>query len=218
MTKPKDDLEAVRGIADILESFSDEERERIIRWARERLGMGVTQPQSQPQPTPGQPPQPPYAPTPTPNPPASDIRSFIDQKDPKNDKQLAAVVAYFHQFVAPEDQKKDSITSADLIDACRQADRRRPGRPAQTLGNAYNDGLLDRGEHGHYSLNSVGENLVSMVLPEQPGDPGARRTTARRPGRRKATRRPTKAKKKAKAKKKTNKKKAKRKTRKKKAS
>ena len=42
MTKGTDDLEAVRSIVKALESFSPEEQERIIRWAREKLGLTVT--------------------------------------------------------------------------------------------------------------------------------------------------------------------------------
>lgn len=187
MAKPKDDLEAVRAIADTLESFSNDERERIIRWAREKLGM--TGSHVSPSPLTSQPPAAPQtipAASGVPSPSAPrDIRSFIQEKDPKNDSQMAAVVAYYHHFVAPESERKESITSADLIEACRQAERARPTRPAQTLVNAYGQGLLNRGEHGHYSLNSVGENLVAMVLPDNSGDTGARRTANRRPAKKK---------------------------------
>src|SRR4051794_32417681 len=104
MTKPQDDLDAVREIVATLEEFADSDRERILRWAREKLGMeqvsglgaggaaiensalerGNAAPQQQVQP------QPATAPATT----VSDIRSFIAQKDPKNDTQLSAVVAY----------------------------------------------------------------------------------------------------------------------------
>jgi hypothetical protein len=203
LTKPKDDLEAVREVAATLEEFTNEERERIFRWAREKLGMrsaasaslagdpGITNPPSL---TPAVAPSATAAAVGT-----RDIRSFIKEKDPKNDSQMAAVVAYYHQFVAPESQRKESITSEDLIEACRQSDRARPTRPAQTLVNAYGQGLLNRGEQGHYSLNAVGENLVAMVLPDKSGETGARRTANRRPvGKSRATSgRTTKGKKKA---------------------
>jgi len=186
MTKAKDDLEAVREVAATLEQFSNEERERIIRWAREKVGMSVSE--SSVSPTTGR-----VGASPAPASPsasqtggARDIRSFIQEKDPKNDSQLAVVVAYYYQFVAPQDQRRDSITSADLVEACRQSDRARPLRPAQTLVNAYGQGLLNRGEQGHYSLNPVGENLVAMVLPDESGATGARRTASRRPAGKKA--------------------------------
>src|SRR6184192_3203416 len=39
MSGKSDDLEAVRVLADTLQPFAVEDRERIIRWSRERLGM-----------------------------------------------------------------------------------------------------------------------------------------------------------------------------------
>lgn len=164
MTDPKDDLEAVRVLVATLDKFDVADRERIIRWAREKLGM----------------PDEPSALRGIPSPPPVesrdlgrtqggaplDIKSFINQKNPQSDNHLAAVVAYFHHFHAPADKRKDTITKEDLIDACRKADRRRPARPAQVLVNAFHAGLLDKADRAHYRLNSVGENLVAMVLPE----------------------------------------------------
>jgi len=42
-SKP-DDSEAVRSLADTLQPFDSEDRERIIRWAREKLGMTARKP------------------------------------------------------------------------------------------------------------------------------------------------------------------------------
>src|SRR5262245_44849357 len=39
MSSKPDDLEAVRSLTDTLQPFSNDDRERIIRWAREKLGM-----------------------------------------------------------------------------------------------------------------------------------------------------------------------------------
>jgi hypothetical protein len=192
MTKPQDDLDAIRQIVAILEDFEDSDRERILRWAREKLGMqqisglgagaattensatgrGNAAPQQQVQP------QPATAPAST----ASDIRSFIAQKDPKNDTQLSAVVAYYYQFQAPSSERKDAITADDLVDACRKSERRRPARPAQTLVNAYADGVLDKVDRGQYRINSVGENLVAMVLPAAGDSPKAPRRSRPSPG------------------------------------
>ena len=41
MTKPADDLEAVRVVAEALQEFDAKDQERIIRWAREKLGLSV---------------------------------------------------------------------------------------------------------------------------------------------------------------------------------
>ena len=177
-SKAKDDLGAVRDIAALLEEFSNDERERIIRWVREKLGMisvaaASTQPATQVSVA-----SPATAPV-TP-PPATDMRTFVAQKNPKNDKQLAAVVAYYHRFMAAGDQRKESISSGDLIEACRVADRGRPASAAQTLVNAFHDGFMDRAERGAYKLNTVGENLVAMVLPDGNGGGESRRPSGRR--------------------------------------
>jgi len=42
MSSKPDDLEAVRSIADTLQPFANDDRERIIRWAREKLGMSTS--------------------------------------------------------------------------------------------------------------------------------------------------------------------------------
>lgn len=42
MSSKPDDLEAVRFIADTLQPFANDDRERIIRWAREKLGMSTS--------------------------------------------------------------------------------------------------------------------------------------------------------------------------------
>ena len=39
MSSKPDDLDAVRSLTDTLQPFSNDDRERIIRWAREKLGM-----------------------------------------------------------------------------------------------------------------------------------------------------------------------------------
>ena len=44
MSSKADDLEAVRLLAGTLQPFPNEDRERIIRWAREKLGMVSTAP------------------------------------------------------------------------------------------------------------------------------------------------------------------------------
>jgi hypothetical protein len=167
MATPKDDLEAVRAVAAALEGFDANEQERIIRWARERLGLSAP---PTPPPSPSTPPS--VAPTqPTQFPPVGrDFKTFVTEKNPKNDVQFAAAVAFFHRFEAPEEERKHEINSKDLQDACRFADRRRLKHPGQTLRNAHAMGLLDKGtKSGSFTINSVGENLVAMTLPAKDG-------------------------------------------------
>jgi hypothetical protein len=42
LSTEKDDLEAVREISKILGPFSNDEREMVLRWVRERIGMEVS--------------------------------------------------------------------------------------------------------------------------------------------------------------------------------
>lgn len=94
-----DDLEAVRQITTILDPFDSDDRERILRWAREKLGM-PRPPESTVQiPKVASPPQEVGA-TVRSSEQATDIKSFVQQKAPKNDRHLAAVVAYYFHFVA----------------------------------------------------------------------------------------------------------------------
>ena len=51
MTKPTDDLEAVRIVAEALQGFDARDQDRIIRWAREKLGQ-VAPPPPRPAPPP----------------------------------------------------------------------------------------------------------------------------------------------------------------------
>lgn len=154
-------------VADALEPFNEQDRERIIRWARERLGMSVSEHRQVPaSAAPIKAPAAIDAPVETTTASSlSDIRSFVTQKAPKNDSQFCAVVAYYYLFEAPQDQRKDTISGDDLQEAARKVNRDRFVRPAQTLMNAYTSGYLDKAEYAKYKLNTVGENLVAMVLP-----------------------------------------------------
>jgi hypothetical protein len=170
-SKKRDNLEAARIVRDALSGFAQEEQKRILRWAAESLGIGAVSP------IPPKPTGPPQPPTYTPAVPtlsskqgvpniANNVKTFVDEKNPQTDIQLATAIAYFYRFEAPEAERKDEIDAIFLSDACRLAGR--PGKllkPAKTLNNAHAKGLLDRGARGKFSINSVGENLVGMTLP-----------------------------------------------------
>lgn len=187
MAKTPDDLEAVRTVVAALEGFSAGDQERVIRWAREKLGLAL-EVRSPGEPQPGNPPDstPPGEPSHVQVPgSARDLKTFVKAKSPKNDVQFAATVAYFHRFEAPSTQRKEEIDAAILQDATRLVNRDRFKKPLQTLNNAKLLGLLDSGsEPGKFTINTVGENLVAMTLPGEPGDEATRvrrpRTTHRR--------------------------------------
>ena len=157
-----DEFDALRIIVKTLEPFGPEDQSRILRWTAEKLGL--SQPPRVASPAgPGAVAVSSSQPEPTLTSAAKDIKSFVAQKKPKNDSQFAAVVAYYNRFEAPD--KKEAITQADLLEACRMANYPRPPAPGQTLRNAVNAGLLDKADRGAFSVNSVGENLVAVTLP-----------------------------------------------------
>jgi len=200
VTKPQeDDLDAVRTIVAALEGFDENEKERILRWVREKSGLGHLQPGALPIATSSAARHPTM--TPAASGQASDIKSFVEKKNPKSDTQFAATVAYYYRFEAPPSQpRKESITKEDLQEASRQISRKRLRNPAQTLVNAHAQGLLNRGERGAYVINTVGENLVAMALPSdgKPRPPsrakprGAAKKTIKKSVKRKPSRPPRK--------------------------
>jgi hypothetical protein len=137
MTKAgSDDYEAVRAVVAALEPFEPKDQERILRWAREKVGLAPT--------TAAPTTKEPNSEGPAPLPKTADIKTFIDYKNPRSESQLAAAIAYYYRFEAPEPQRKEVITSADLQDVCRQVGRERLKSPAQTLVNAYTQGYLGK--------------------------------------------------------------------------
>lgn len=156
MNKNLDDLEAVRAICDIMENFSDDDRKRILRWTVEKMKMEIETIDK------NSVSEAPLLGTQL----NSDIRSFINTKNPNSDNHLAAVVAYYYKFQAPHSGRKDEINSSDLQEACRLAQKTRLKNPIKTLNNALAGGLLNKGAtKGFFSINTVGENLVAMSLP-----------------------------------------------------
>ena len=67
--------------------------------------------------------------------------------------------------------------------------------------NAYQQGLLDRGDPGQYVINSVGENLVAVVLPDDGGKTEERGTVNRKTAVRKRAQKNSRGKRTAKKKK-----------------
>jgi len=191
MSKPsKDDFDAVRMVIDALTGFEPTDQERIIRWAREKLGLRPSPAADSSKVI--------RAPAPdlalpgggapeVPGETSTDIKTFVQTKAPVTDNQFVAVIAYYFRFQAPEASRKNTINADDVLEACRLTGRQRPNKTAQTLVNAHNQGLLDRGEaRGSYAINTVGENLVALTLPAGTGATGSQ--PARRASRKKGTR------------------------------
>lgn len=96
---------------------------------------------------------------------ALDVRSLKDQKRPKTAAEMACVVAYYLESVAPAGERKKDVTSEDMQKYFKQAGFPLPKRPQQLLLNARASGYFDSAGHGKYRLNPVGHNLVAHGLP-----------------------------------------------------
>src|SRR5260370_16484615 len=104
MTKPTDDFEAVRLVVAALEGFDSTAQERILRWAREKVGLAgsPSTPVSSPVIKPLTHDVPGSLQTPT----TRDLKTFVSEKNPASDVQFAATVAYFYRFEAPPQERK----------------------------------------------------------------------------------------------------------------
>lgn len=96
----------------------------------------------------------------------TDIRTFKEQKLPASAAEMACVVAYYLDTLAPTAERKKEVSSNDLEKYFKQAGYRLPKRMAQILVNARASGYFDSAGHGKYKLNPVGHNLVVHSLPK----------------------------------------------------
>ena len=66
----------------------------------------------------------------------------------------------------PEANRKDAIDADTVREAARLAGRKQAKNWNFTLANARQSGYLDGAGSGKFKINSVGENLISMALPD----------------------------------------------------
>lgn len=90
-----------------------------------------------------------------------DIRSLKEAKSPRSANEMAALVAYYVSEIAPEGERRNAITKADIEKYFKSASFRLPADASFTLVNAKNAGYLDSIGSGQYKLNPVGYNLVA---------------------------------------------------------
>ena len=96
-----------------------------------------------------------------------DIRTLKDQKKPVSARQMACLVAFYLQEHAPENERKDSVSAADLEKYFKQAGFKLPQHLQQILPDAKSSGYFNSGARGEYKLNAVGYNLVAHNLPSE---------------------------------------------------
>src|SRR5689334_20129055 len=110
-TPKHDDIEAFRSIVNALEPFDEKDRDKILRWACEKLGIiqptNVKTVEQKGVITYEEPKQ--TIKLSNQDQSAKDIKIFLAEKSPKSNNQLAAAVAYYHMFEAPINERKTYI-------------------------------------------------------------------------------------------------------------
>jgi len=173
-TSSKSPLDAAQKIVTELQGMTPEHQTLGLKFAMETLGLNLPSLTALPAHVAPAVAQPPVVATPAHNSGgghSTDIKSFTTLKAPKSDLQFAAVVAYFYQFEAPVDHRKDVIDVETIKNAARLAGRKQTANWKYTMVNAKNAGYLDAAGDGNFKLNSVGENLVAITLPGNAVEP-----------------------------------------------
>jgi hypothetical protein len=99
----------------------------------------------------------------------SDIRALREEKKVRSAKDMACLVAYYLTDVAPEPERKSTVTAADMEKYFKQAGYKLPARLQQLLIDTKQAGLFDSVARGEYRLNTVGYNRIVHDLPEHLG-------------------------------------------------
>jgi len=107
----------------------------------------------------------------------ADVRTLRDEKQPRSANEMAAVAAYYLAELAPEGDRTQTVTAADMEKYFKQAGHQLPRVIAQLLPHASAAGYFDQSERGRYRLNPVGYNLVTHGLPA--GGSGSNRPPTR---------------------------------------
>jgi len=161
--------QAIDTIIDALSALPPESRTTAIETARNHLGITLSQDTRDSRirvpTTDATRKTDPPAPSPKHESSVRDIRSFKEQKKPTSAQQMACLVAYYLQELAPTDERKMKVSTADLDKYFKQAQFKLPSDIGQVLKNGKKAGYFDAADRGHYKLNAVGYNLVSHGLP-----------------------------------------------------
>ena len=162
----KNELKAIETITEVLRPLDNTVQQRILQYAMQHLGSQVEQANQSPPilaENKGTKAEQPIE-------QVVDIRTLRDQKQPNSDMEMAAIAAYYINELAPEEERKDAIGTADIKKYFKQAGHPLPKGPQFTLVNAKAAGYFESAGHGKYKLNPVGYNLVAHGLPRAKGE------------------------------------------------
>lgn len=163
------EVEAIRTVSSALEPLDDLVRQRVIDYVLKRFGLLATQ-LAPPIQAPSIPKSAQDFLAETSLSTITHIRQLKDLKKPKTAIEMAALVAYFLSDLAPQNERKSTVTTKDMETYFKIANYRLPTALQQLLGNARNAGYFDLVRTGEYKLNAVGYNLVVHNLPRGESD------------------------------------------------
>lgn len=160
---PDRELQAMAAIINALEGLDGDSIQRVIDYVLGRLSLGKSSRSfgaavASPAPVVASEPGPHGA-------RRVSIRDLKEEKQPESSNQMAALVAYYLSEHAPDNERKEIITAADLEKYFKQAGFKLPGALDKTLPNAAAAGYFEGAGRGQYRLNPVGYNLVVHGLP-----------------------------------------------------
>lgn len=169
------EIKAISEIISAIEGLDIQERERVFRYALERFGLPVTPSNAGLVALPNMnldtstPFQSPIATTSLLGDSTRiiDIRALKEEKSPTSAIQMATLVAYYLQDIAPITERKEAIGASDVEKYFKQANFRLPaGKKGalDTLKNARKAGYFESAGSGEYKLNPVGYNLIAHGL------------------------------------------------------
>lgn len=171
------EIEAIKTVLNALDPLDEETRANVLEYVLKKLKLDIGQLSSSGQgaiPETGGSPQNSNSESETP----IHIEKFKELKQPKTDMEMAVLVAYYLQYVAPPEEKKLVLSNDDLDTYFKIANYPIPGGMIHLLKNTKNAGYLDQAAHGQYKLNAVGYNLVKHNMPRT--DPGKNRKRKKR--------------------------------------
>ncbi|PPD29018.1 MAG: hypothetical protein CTY20_07890 [Hyphomicrobium sp.] len=89
-----------------------------------------------------------------------DIKSLKIAKEPSSAREMACLVAYYLSDLAPPDERKQTISKADIEKYFKQAGYPLPTAMEQVLPDSKKSGYFDSSTRGEYKLTRVGHNQV----------------------------------------------------------
>lgn len=94
-----------------------------------------------------------------------DIRSLREEKKPNSARQMTCLVAYYLQMHAPENERRETVGTAELERYFIQANYKLPKALEQLLIDCKGAGYFESAGRGEYRLTRVGFNLVTHGMP-----------------------------------------------------